>query len=140
MSKKRFSVKDTQLQESLGILLNDQEHLGEGRLETLPITTIHPAEANPRYVGRISDEEIRAHREARIDLSQETGEREKFFHGVRELADSIEKRGLLQPIVVREEQQGFRVLAGERRLLAHILLGKERIRAIVRPAASEIDK
>lgn len=140
MSRKRFSVKDTRLQESIGALLQEQSFVGEGRQETLPIEMIRVAPENPRYVGRVSPEEIIAHREGRVDLNSENGPRAAFFMGVQDLANSIARRGLLQPIVVREDRDGFRVLAGERRLLAHILLGRERIRAMVRPTGAELEE
>ena len=52
---------------------------------------------------------------------------------IADLATSIEKVGLQQPIIVRKgEQDGtFVLVAGERRLRAHRLLGRERIFAIV---------
>lgn len=58
----------------------------------------------------------------------------KIFNdeSLRELADSIEEHGLLQPIVVREnESGGYVLIAGERRLRATKLLQKEHIQAIV---------
>lgn len=52
--------------------------------------------------------------------------------GLRELADSIEQHGLLQPIVVREgENDTYILVAGERRFRATQLLKKEYIQAIV---------
>ncbi len=51
---------------------------------------------------------------------------------IRELADSIAAHGLLQPIVVRRDGDGYVLVAGERRLRAFRALGKERIPAIVR--------
>lgn len=51
---------------------------------------------------------------------------------LRELADSIEQHGLLQPIVVREhENNTYILIAGERRLRATKLLQKEYIQAII---------
>ena len=38
--------------------------------------------------------------------------------GLAELAASIERHGLLQPIVVKEEGDGYVLVAGQRRLLA----------------------
>ncbi len=140
MTRKRFSVKDTHLQESIGAMLQEQNQVGEGRIETLPLQTIHTAEENPRYVGRITPAEIRDHRDGKIDLNQEVGDRVSFFESVQDLANSIARRGLLQPIIVREDTDGFKVIAGERRLLAHILLNKERIRAVVRPSAPEMEE
>ena len=48
-----------------------------------------------------------------------------------ELAELIERHGLLQPIVVKPEGQGYVLVAGQRRLLAHRRLGRERIPALL---------
>ncbi len=51
---------------------------------------------------------------------------------LRELAESIKKVGLLQPITVRKNANGtYTLLQGERRLRAHALAGKPTIRAIL---------
>ena len=49
-----------------------------------------------------------------------------------ELANSIKEFGLIQPIVVRKLEQGFELIAGERRLRAAKSLGKEEIPAVIR--------
>jgi ParB/RepB/Spo0J family partition protein len=64
------------------------------------------------------------------------------FHddSLRELADSISRHGLLQPVVVRRLDDSataapaYELIAGERRWRAHQLLKKETISAIIRPA------
>ena len=50
---------------------------------------------------------------------------------VRELANSIDTEGLLQPIVVRSNEHGYELIAGERRLRAHQYLGRSKILARV---------
>lgn len=50
---------------------------------------------------------------------------------LRQLAQSIEQNGLLQPITVRAISDGYELIAGERRLRAFGLLGREVIPAIV---------
>ncbi len=52
---------------------------------------------------------------------------------LEELALSIREHGLLQPITVRRKpgDEGYVVVAGERRFRAHKLLGRERIEAII---------
>lgn len=140
MQKKRFSVRDDKLQGAIGGLLQDQEMVGEGRLENLPIAMIQVSPDNPRYIGRIPPQEIIDHREGRLDLSQEEGDKGAFFKSIVEIAQSIERRGLLQPIVVKEAGEGFIIMVGERRYLAHLLLGRERIRAIIRPRAEELEE
>ncbi len=50
---------------------------------------------------------------------------------LQELADSIAQNGLLQPVTVREWENGYQLIAGERRLMACKMLGMEQIPAIV---------
>ena len=54
-----------------------------------------------------------------------------------ELKESIEKNGLLQPIVVKKAVKGYYIIAGERRFRAFELLGKETIPAIVKEMTDE---
>lgn len=65
--------------------------------------------------------------QVRVDLSS----------GIDELAASIRRQGLLQPIVVAKQSNGrYEILAGQRRFLAHKKLGYTSIRAIVRDEGS----
>lgn len=51
---------------------------------------------------------------------------------LEELAESIRDKGLIQPIVVEALEDGtYRVLVGERRTRAHVIIGKPTIRAFV---------
>ena len=50
---------------------------------------------------------------------------------LQELSESISRHGLLQPIVVIEKDDGYLLVAGERRLRAHKLAGLETIKAVV---------
>src|SRR5262245_3734560 len=47
------------------------------------------------------------------------------------LAESIQRYGLKQPILVKEAGSSFMLVAGERRFRAHEMLGKDTIFAIV---------
>jgi ParB family transcriptional regulator, chromosome partitioning protein len=49
-----------------------------------------------------------------------------------ELADDIKKNGLISPIVVRPVADGFELVAGQRRYLAHQVAGIIKIRCIIR--------
>lgn len=51
---------------------------------------------------------------------------------LRELADSIRERGIIQPVIVTEKKNGFELIAGERRWRAVKSLGLKEIPAIVR--------
>ncbi len=50
---------------------------------------------------------------------------------LQELSESISRHGLLQPIVVIEKDDGYLLVAGERRLRAHKLAGLETIKVVV---------
>ena len=52
--------------------------------------------------------------------------------GISELAASIRRHGVLQPIVVSREGDGYELVAGQRRVLASRLAGKTTIPAVVR--------
>jgi len=58
----------------------------------------------------------------------------KYFNEdtIKELAESIREHGLLQPIIVKETNDGYMLVAGERRLRAKKLLGETTISSIVR--------
>jgi len=57
---------------------------------------------------------------------------------LKELSQSVEKHGLLQPIVVIEKGDGYLLIAGERRLRAHKLAKLSTIKAII--ADAKIDE
>jgi ParB family chromosome partitioning protein len=53
---------------------------------------------------------------------------------LKELSESIAEHGLLQPIVVIEKEEGYLLIAGERRLRAHKLAKLPTIKAIIADA------
>ena len=55
---------------------------------------------------------------------------------LKELAASIKEHGLLQPVIVIEDIDGFMLIAGERRLRASKMAGLSKIKAIV----AQVDK
>lgn len=81
------------------------------RLANLPINSIR---ANPAQPRRHFDESA-----------------------LRSLADSLKRRGALQPIAVRPAEGGYELIAGERRLRAAILAGLDTIPAVIRPVKDE---
>lgn len=56
---------------------------------------------------------------------------------IAELAASVSERGVLQPILVRPTDEGYEVVAGERRLRAARLAGLESIPAVVREMSDQ---
>lgn len=51
---------------------------------------------------------------------------------LNDLADSIREHGVFQPIIVKKSIKGYEIIAGERRVKASRLAGKETIPAIIR--------
>ncbi|MBS4539302.1 ParB/RepB/Spo0J family partition protein [Clostridium sp. D2Q-11] len=51
---------------------------------------------------------------------------------LKELSESIEKVGLIQPIVVKKDKSGYEIIAGERRFRAAKLIGLDKVPCILR--------
>ncbi len=56
---------------------------------------------------------------------------------IHELSESIKAHGILQPIIVRQKNNGYEIVAGERRFRACIILNQETIPAIVKDFSEE---
>jgi ParB family transcriptional regulator, chromosome partitioning protein len=56
---------------------------------------------------------------------------------LEQLAASIAEHGVLQPVLVTQTPQGYRLVAGERRLRAAELAGLDRVPAVVRTVAEQ---
>lgn len=56
---------------------------------------------------------------------------------LNELAESIKEHGVFQPIIVKRSIKGYEIIAGERRVRASKLAGKEVIPAIIRDFSDE---
>ncbi|GGI42847.1 ParB/RepB/Spo0J family partition protein [Mammaliicoccus stepanovicii] len=56
---------------------------------------------------------------------------------LKDLTQSIEQHGVLQPIVVRETIKGFDIVVGERRFRASKLAGKDTVPAIIKVLTDE---
>jgi len=95
----------------LRALLEGTEAVGEAELLQLPVSQVRPNPYQPRQ---------------HFDTER-----------LQELASSLQTQGLLQPIVVRRQLDGFELIAGERRWRAAHLAGLETIPALVRRASDE---
>lgn len=89
----------------LGALLG-REAFDEGLIRDLPIHEVRPSRLQPR--SEVSPEDV------------------------AELAASIADRGVLQPIVVRPADDGYELVAGERRWRAALAAGLQIVPAVVR--------
>jgi len=98
-------VEEAYEKEDLSSIDNFEFEAQGARVEELPVKSISP---NPFQPRKHFDEEA-----------------------LRELSHSIEEHGLLQPIVVIEKENGYLLIAGERRLRAHKLAKLSSIKAII---------
>lgn len=85
--------------------------LDEGQVHDIPL---HECRANPYQPRKYFDQE-----------------------GIKELQDSIEEHGVLQPIIVRKSIKGYEIVVGERRLRAAKQAGLETVPALVREWTDE---
>jgi ParB family chromosome partitioning protein len=95
----------------LRALLEGTDTVGDAALRHLPVAQVHPNPYQPR---------------PHVDPER-----------LQELASSLKAQGLLQPIVVRRDREGFELVAGERRWRAAQMAGFETIPALVKPASEE---
>ena len=93
----------------LSALIATGESVGGLRFEEIPTSAVRPNSHQPR----------RSFPEA----------------GIQELAASIREVGILQPLVVRSVENGFELIAGERRLRAAKEAGLDRVPVLIREAA-----
>lgn len=107
-----MAVKRKGLGRGLDALLSDNTIVTESGAEGTGVTVLRvmDIEPNPEQARRVFDKEA-----------------------LGELAESIERHGILQPIVVRSKPNGFyEIIAGERRWRACRLLGLTEMPAIVK--------
>jgi ParB family chromosome partitioning protein len=101
-----------------------RQALGKGLSSLIPEPALD--RADPGLLMLEVDRIKPSHRQPRMD-----------FGGIEGLAESIRENGIIQPVVVRQESDGFRLIAGERRWRAAQLAGVHRIPAVVRKVADD---
>ena len=103
--------------------------LGKGLDAIFKTETLNVEEKNEGSVVEIKLSEIKKNPyQPRTIFNQEK---------LEELKNSIEKNGLLQPIVVKKAVKGYYIIAGERRFRAYSMLEKETIPAIIKEMSDE---
>ncbi len=107
--KRSLDVGRRGLGRGLSALISTGESVGGLRFEEVPVSAIQPNTHQPR----------RSFGEA----------------GIKELAASIREVGILQPLVIRVTENGFELIAGERRLRAAKEAGIDRVPVLIRQAA-----
>ena len=133
-----------------------EQHAGEGELKTLRLDKIILNKHNPRKLN-IKPNDIRNIVSKAILLVDGTFGTESYdailLKTIEEIVDPIAKerlealfylaksvgdQGLIQPISVSVTPDGvYEIIAGERRYLAHLLMGRQSIRAMVREKSQD---
>ncbi len=104
--------------------LSGKSRLGKG-LEALISTSVDKRE----YIIELEPSKI---------IQNPTQPRKKFeLEKIKELANSIMEKGIIQPIIVREKEGKYEIVAGERRYRAAIEAKMEKIPAIVKNVDDE---
>lgn len=104
--------------------------LGKGLSTLIPDTYIN--EIQGKKIDTVGLEEIPV---GKIHASSE--QPREFFDEVslKELMDSIREKGILQPLIVKRDGEGFEIICGERRFRAAQALGLQKVPAVIRDAA-----
>lgn len=89
---------------------------------------------NPRTGSAVHEVEL-----GRISPNPFQPRREFAEEELAELAESISRSGLLQPILLRRHGDGYQIISGERRFRASQRLGLPRVQALVRDQVSDRD-
>ena len=116
---------------------NKRRALGMGLEELFQSEPLDYSQLEEKIVNSTPKEEIQ---ELKLDeLRSNPYQPRKNFdeEALKELAESIQEHGVFQPIIAKKSIKGYEIIAGERRVKASIMAGKETIPAIVRDFSDE---
>lgn len=97
--------------------------LGRGLDALIPSPSLSPASAPSEYVQCDIDDLHPNQAQPRMHFSVEE---------LEELTQSIQEQGIIQPLLVRKNNLGYEVIAGERRLRAARRAGLQRVPVVIR--------
>lgn len=123
--KKRFGISEALtrgLSETIHVVENNT---GMYRNVVLPLSRIELDPDNPR---KMAIDLIDIRQGIRPDDPEHQRKQEELER-LKELAHTIQSSGVINPVVVYKRGELYRVVAGERRCLASILIGKQEIEA-----------
>jgi len=97
----------------------------ELRIDVIPITKIQPDPDNPRTLTVLLEDILNGLSESDPQFKKKSEE----IESLRSLSNSIVDQGILNPIIVYEDNGQYKLIAGERRTLASALAKKIDIQA-----------
>jgi ParB family chromosome partitioning protein len=128
MAKKKVFQISSELTEGLEETISAaHSYSGELNIEIIPIKKIERDPENPRELA-INFSDLPAG-PSKDDPLYEI--KLKDWESLRSMANSIEKEGVINPVVVYKFGDKYRLVAGERRTLASIIAGKQNVQAKV---------
>ena len=105
----------------------ERKVLGKGLGALIPEIPENSGKQDGTLLCTIDDIQVNPH-QPRTVFNQEK---------IEELASSIKEKGIIQPLLVKEAEIGYQLIAGERRLRAAKLAGLSQVPVIVKNVSEE---
>ncbi len=123
--KRKFGIPSSLSKGLTNTISMAENHVIDFKNAVIPLSYIELDPNNPRRMN-ISIEDIKGELNVK---DKHYAEKAKELETLKELAWSIQKKGLINPITVYQTGDKYRLVAGERRYLASTLAGKTEIEA-----------
>lgn len=127
MTKKSFKIRGHLAEALHDTVVSAQNNAGELHIEIVPIRKITLDPENPRDLALNIDDVYNGIKESDPDFSRKEAEK----NSLESMSKSIVEQGVINPIVVYQLGEKYRLVAGERRTLASIIARKDDIPARV---------
>lgn len=127
MTKKTFKIRGHLAEALRDTVVSAQNNAGELHIEIVPIRKITLDPENPRDLTLNIDDVYNGIKESDPDFTRKEAEK----NALASMSKSIVEQGVINPIVVYQLGEQYRLIAGERRILASIIARKDDIPARV---------
>ncbi len=120
--------------------MEQRRALGKGLASLIPQSKAAQAATSTPEVAKLPASDAGPFREVPItDVKPCASQPRKYFdeEQIAELAQSIQQKGILQPLLVRTTDTGYELIAGERRWRAAKQIGLTKVPVIVREVAAQ---
>ncbi len=135
MSKKRFTIAPDLASGLRNTIQSASTNQGQLHYDMMSIDAIEPDPENPRKLSIHRNEMLNGLNTS--DPNYQT--KQADLEALNDLAESIKRVGVRNAIEVYKEGQKYRIISGERRYLASILLGQKSIPARINPKPDEFN-
>jgi len=125
MAKKTFLIKGDLTRALDETITAGTTYAGDLHIDVLPLHKIELDPENPRLLQITLEDMLQGISPIDPQHAQKISEKESL----KSLAQTIKENGLLNPVVVYKKESIYRLIAGERRVLASILAGNTTVQA-----------